>query len=267
MEHSFKNILLAVDSLSQSNVAMQKACDLAEKFQANLTALIVKKEGEDEALDFLKNFTASKGIKFSVEERSGDLFSEALAVEKENDFDLIVLELSPSTLQCSLFSKSSALSLIHGASCPVLSIPQEQTEFRLYSILIVITDSLQTRQKVPYAAAFARVFGSTVHIFGTSKKSGTEVQRRVKSYVRQTERYLAERGLKYTVLNNFGVDVPTNLMKYAQDIDASLICKMTQSEDDGLLTKNYLDQCLKKNELPILSIKPTDKRLAGASGY
>lgn len=103
-----KKILVAVDGSEYSNVAVKKACELAEKFGSKVTLLNVVKplsvfhEGveivealqKDEAMQILRK---SKEILIDMEIdsktlfRKGDPASEIVDIARENDVDLIVI--------------------------------------------------------------------------------------------------------------------------------------------------------------------------------
>lgn len=60
-------------------------------------------------------------------------------------------------------------------------------------------------EKVPYCADLAKAFGYRGYIYEISKKYSKWTQKTVGSSIRQAERYLSERGIKYSVDSKYGV--------------------------------------------------------------
>lgn len=262
MNQIFQHILLALDSGKSSQVALQKACDLASKFNSKLTALFVQSDGTysfEDSIVFLKNFTSSKGIPCDILKAEGSVCKEICRLKKQEvDFDLLIMTVEKGSCFRSFGFKDNKLKMLHTIACPVLSIPPGHQYFGLENILLPIADSPHTRLKVPYAADLAKRFNATIHIYGASKYSTEDTHLRIQSYVRQTERYLAERGIKYTVSLDFGVRVPTAVYRYAAQVKADIVFKVTESEDKGLFTRNYLNQLIVKAALPVFSISSKD---------
>ena len=110
-------------------------------------------------------------------------------------------------------------------------------------------------------------FGSTIHILGISNGTGAETENKVKSYIRQTENYLAERNLNYVIETSFGNKVSDGIMNYAKKVNAGLVVIMTDTESEGLFMDSYSQKLVYKSATPILSIHSRDTRVAGQAGY
>ncbi|PCJ66330.1 MAG: hypothetical protein COA58_06020 [Bacteroidetes bacterium] len=269
MERLFKRILLAFDNSQASLVSLQKACDFATKFESEITALFVSSSGSDfsDSKKFLEDFTSSKSIVLHIVEKKGRVYDEVIKLQKKGDFSLTLLGLHGISGWKPFTVGSSAFNVISSATCPVISV-QEDTEYvSLENILLPLADSESTRDKVPYCARLAEAFGSTVHVLGVSKNDSTETRSHVGSYIRQTERYLTERGIKYTVKSNFGVNVPERLIQYGEEVKAGLMLIMTETESAGIFIDSYSKQLVNQSTIPVMSVHVRDTRLEGASGY
>lgn len=266
-EHLFQSILIAFDSSKASRVALQKACDIASKFNSRLTALFIESDKNvsfDDAVVYLENFTASKGLSCQIIKGKDNVCVEIDRIKEKTDFDLIIMTIVKENCRRKLGFGSNMLGLLHRSTCPILSIPSDEEEFSLNSILLPMADSPLTRQKVPFVSALAKAFGSTIHIYGVSRFSSDDTKERIHTYVRQTERYLSERNLKYTVYFDFGVNVPEANMAYAKKVKADVIIKGIRSEDQGVFRRNYLNQLIREGSVPIFSV-PTSKALPQTS--
>jgi nucleotide-binding universal stress UspA family protein len=270
MENAFKQILLAFDNSDASRVALQKACDFASKFNSDVTALFVSGNTEssfENSKKFLEDFTTSKGIKFNIIEKKGKVYDEVIKLEKQGDYALIVLGSHGKSGWQPFWVGSNAFKVISSSTCPVITVQEAASPLTLDHILLPIADSNSTRQKVPYCAEIARRFGATIHLFGVSKNSGKETMKNVNSYIRQTERYLAERDIKFTVNTDFGVKVPERILEYALEVKAGLVLIMTETESSGLFMDTYSQQLVNQSPVPIMSIHSRDTRLTGTAGY
>jgi nucleotide-binding universal stress UspA family protein len=270
MDKAFNKILLAFDNSDASQVALQKACNFAAKFNSAITALAVSTDVTQtfaESKKYLEDFATSKGIALDIVERKGKVYDEVSKFEKEGDFSLIVLGSHGKSGWTPFWAGSNAFKVMSASNCPVISVQADSEGLNMDHILLPLADSNSTRQKVPYCAEIAKRFNSTVHILGISKGSGSETENKVNSYMRQTERFLAERGLKYTIASDFGVKVPERIMEYSKEINAGLLLIMTETESSGLFMDSYSQQLVNQSTVPVMSVHSRDTRLAGQAGY
>jgi len=270
MENTFSKILLAVDETEASNTALVQACNYAAIFKSELTVLLVSKgtsSAFDDAKKRIKDFTSSSGIVVELAERKGKFYDEVSKFEKKGDFSLIVLGSRDKKGFKLFWSSSDVFKVIDTSTCPVLSVKANSPDFRMAHIVLPLADSNKTRQKVPYCVEIAMHFGSTIHILGISNGTGAETENKVKSYIRQTENYLAERNLNYVIETSFGNKVSDGIMNYAKKVNAGLVVIMTDTESEGLFMDSYSQKLVYKSATPILSIHSRDTRVAGQAGY
>ena len=270
MDRAFKKILVAFDNSEASKVALQKACDVASKFNSEIAALFVSNGEESDFSDskkFLEDFASSKGIELKIIEKSGRVYDEVVKVEKEGEYDLILLGSHGVKGWRPFWMGSNAFKVISSSTCPVISTQEKASELSFDHILLPLADSSASRQKVPYAALLAKAFGSTVHILGVSKGKSKDTMHHVNAYVRQTERYMAERDIKYTVSSEFGVKVPEACIAYGEKVNAGLMMIMTETESSGIFMDSYSQQLVNSSPIPVMSVHSRDTRLAGAAGY
>ncbi len=270
MKLAFNKILLAFDNSGASRVALQKACDIAGKFDSEITVLFVSSGKEQEFSDskkFLEDFTSSKGINLSIVEKTGKVYDEVIKLEKAGDYGLILVGAHGKSGWQPLWMGSNAFKVISSSNCPVISSQEKAGEIGFDQIVLPITNSSNTRQKVPYCALIAKAFNSTVHILATSKSKSNDTVNHVNSYLRQTERYLAEKDIKYTSETKFAVKVPETCIEYAKQVGAGLMLIMTDTESSGIFMDSYSQQLVNHSPVPIMTIHSRDTRLAGKSGY
>jgi len=270
MENTFNKILLAIDNTDASNTALLQACNYAAIFKSELTVLFVS-QGTSETFDAakkrIKDFTSSRGIVVELAERKGKFYDEVSKFEKQGDFTLIILGSRDKKGWKPFWSSSDIFKVINSSTSPVLSVKSNSANFKLDHIVLPLADSTKTRQKVPYCAEIAKRFGATIHLLGISSSSGREVEHKVNSYLRQTEKYLAERDLNYVTEISFGNKVSDGIMNYAKKVNAGLVLIMTDTESEGLFSDSYSQKLVYRCATPILSIHSRDTRLTGQAGY
>lgn len=270
IDKAFKKILVAFDNSESSRQAMQKACDIAEKFNSSITAVFVRGEGDksfEDAKSYLEQFSTAKGIKVEIVAREGKVYDEVIKLEKEEGFQLILIGAHGKSGWSPFWIGSNAFKVVSSSNCPVITIQDYASDKGIENIVLPLADSNTTRQKVPYAAVLAKACNSTIHILGVSKGSGSETEQHVNAYIRQTERYLMERDIKYTVETKLGVKVPDAIVEHSKKVEAGLMMIMTETESAGYFMDSYAQQLVNTSPVPVMSIHSRDTMLAGAAGY
>jgi len=105
----------------------------------------------------------------------------------------------------------------------MLLVKKNSAESRFGSLLLPLSKSQETRQKVKYAASIAKKFNSTIHILLLSKRNTKYEVETVELFARQTERCLAERGIKYTVSESFGDNIASATEAYSRKVKADIV--------------------------------------------
>lgn len=269
MDNVFKKILIAFDGSDSSKSALQSAYGVAQKFNSELTALVVSEKDTkpDTAKSYLQDFAQSKRLHIEIIERNGAVYDEVVKLEMKYGYGLILIGSHGTNGWKPLWMGGNAFKVISSSTCPVISVPEKSSSPELNHILLPLLDSVTTRQKVSYCIQLAKAFGSTVHILGISKSSSSETKKHVSSYVKQTINYLSKKGIKNTHEEKYGVNVAESCISYGEEVNAGLMLIMTETESAGLFMGTYAQQLVNSSTLPVMSIHSRDTRLAGASGY
>ena len=257
MDIEFNNILLAIDGDDTSGLAQQQALDLAHKFKASLTVLLIGKDQPvfTETIKFLGDFTSGKKISLRTIVKQGD-YRAAVSTEIHKE-EYSILIVGTSGVKVSLFKKSICYDLATSVKCPMLVIKETHSHSRFSSLLVPLSMYAETRQKVPYAASLAQRFNSTVHILLMTKKIRSSDVDTVESYGREAERYLAERGVKYTVSRSFGVDIAKETESYSDQVKADIVFVMVESKYMYSFKERHLKQWVKSGKVSLMTIPIT----------
>ena len=262
-------ILVGFDFSKGSAYAVDLAIDIANRTRNDLRLVYVKEKDEDETpiRTEIERRNAGvahllKGIKLEYVIRQGKVSRELCAQAKEDDAELIVV----GTHGMSGFEKNwigrNTYRTIAESEVPVLTI-REDFNFNkaLEHIVVPIDNSADTRQKVPIAAKFAKIFGSQLHILGLYTSENKDIKNIVNSYVRMVGTYLTKQEVNHVLKC---VSVPKNLtvttLEYAQSVNADMIVIMTEQESTltSFILGNYAQQMLTLSTIPVLSFRPEE---------
>lgn len=269
MEKAFGKILLAFDNSQAALSALQSAYGVSTKFGSQITALVVKGKDSDpeECKSVLDDFANERGIEIAIEERSGNVHDEIIKLEKSGDFEMILIGSHGTSGWKKFLVGSNSFKVVSDSTCPVITVTAKASSPELNNILLPISDSRNTRQKIPYCIAMAKAFGATVHILGASKSESNETKKHVNSYVRQAKNFLLEKGVKCTTKVEFGEKVAETCISYGEAMYVGLMVIMAETESSGLFMDSYSEQLVNKSTVPVMCVHGKDTRLAGAAGY
>ncbi|MBP5547771.1 MAG: universal stress protein [Bacteroidales bacterium] len=261
------NIIVGFDFSTGSANAVDLTIDIANHWQTDIRLVYVKSAGEDEEpiraeIERRNEGVAHllKDIKLEYVIREGKV-SEQLAAQANEDQALMVVvgTHGMSGFETNWIGKNTYRTITE-CPVPVLSV-REDFDFHknLESIIVPLDSTTETRQKVPFAARFAKTFGSTIHLLGLYTSESKDIRGLVNGYVEQVEKYLDKHEVKHVTEY---VDASKNLtvttLNYADQINADMIVIMTEQEKalTSWLIGNYAQQMLHLSKHPILSIRP-----------
>ncbi|MFT4826978.1 MAG: nucleotide-binding universal stress UspA family protein [Paracoccaceae bacterium] len=259
MDIEFDHILLAIDDGATAGIAQQQALDLAQKFKASITVLLI---GEDHAafsdtIKFLGDFTLGKKISLRTIVKQGD-FSAAVSAEVQKEEYSIVI-VGTSYVKSGRLRKSICYDLATSVKCPLLFVKETNSPSRFASLLLPLSKCAETEQKVRYAASLAQRFNSMVHILLLTKTLRSSDLETVELYGRQAEKYLAERGVKHTVSKSFGVDIAKATESYSRQVKADVVFVMVEDKYSYFLKDRHLKQWIKNGKLSLMTIPVTSE--------
>ena len=254
MDIALSNILLAIDDGNTTSFAQQKALDLAHKFRANLTVLLVGDEQSDfsDTIKFLRDFTSGKNIELTTLVVHGDFNAAVEAKERTADYDILVV--GTSCTKSRLFKSPMCYDLATSITCPMLLVKKSSAESRFGSLLLPLYKSPETRQKVKYAVSIAQKFNSTIHILLLSKTNTKYEVETVELFARQTERYLAERGIKFTVSESFGENIASATEAYSRKVKADIVFVTVEPKYAYLGKDRHAKQSIKNGHISMMRI-------------
>ncbi len=272
---SSKRILAAVDFSKGSLRALQYAIALANKMEAGVLMCWVLKPDNNEGLsnNTMENLVIEARTKFDelIEKhqkdlkngkleykiRDGKVHVEVTNQAKYSDVSLIVLGTHGVSGYEEHFIGSNARRIVTSAPCPVLTIRKDYCHTKkIERIVLPIDTTNRSRQKVPFTTEIAKTFNAEIHVVGTA--SANAEKKVVNKYTDQALKYISDRKVK-TVLHNTSKKA-SDLIAYAQNVDANIISIMTEQEPSTLsiLLGAAAEQVVTHSPIPVLSIHPKE---------
>lgn len=270
-----KSILVGTDFSEGSYVALELAVDIANRMQRGIRLIWVKREKllfTGEQLDMMTNLAKDKlqqlCDKYRPMLKSGEMtcdvingkVSSALAEEaRRTNAPMIVIGTNGASGFEKLVGGSQATRIVQDSPCPVLTIRQGYNFHKqLERIVVPLRVNTRSRQKVPPAAAMAKIFGSTVHLLGLRDLKEEEAS--LRTYISQSINFLEREGIPYEVEMRSYSTYSDTVLTYADEIKADLI--IINTEQDALIARFFLgtnaQQIVHKSQLPVLCIHPED---------
>jgi nucleotide-binding universal stress UspA family protein len=193
--------------------------------------------------------------------KDGKVYREIIAQAKEDDAFLIVAGTHGSSGFEEFWIGSNAQKIVSASPCPVITIRKGiKIDRNLTKIILPIDSTLETRQKVPFTALFAKYFNAKIFVLGLYTTEVPSVRKKIDNYSEQVIEYLTENEISFE-RDQIEVDnVTDSTIDYAVKKDANLISIMTDQEKT---TKNlwlgpYAQQMVNHSPLPVLSIHPKE---------
>ncbi len=271
-----KNILVAIDFSPCSLHALEYAVYFSNKTQADVKMIWVKKrlssyipftkdQTEEERMvmvvkefeKLIHKYEGSCKGKLSYVIREGKVHEQIAAVADGEKMDLVIAGTHGISGFDEFWVGSNAFRIISYTKTPVLTI-RESFDFSrgVNTILLPIDSSQETRQKVPFAARIARIFGSTVEILSLFPSKDANINTKIRLYTQQTERFLLEEGVQIKQTDLITEDLEEDLIAYAKKSKADMIAIVAVESRTKLnvIFSNHSRPIINHSEIPVLAV-------------
>ena len=269
MKH-LKTIIVPLDFSEDSLTGLKMAMMLANKVGANIQMVHVigKNTGDyygqmgnenqlaksifEEILQKYKG-KSNSALRYTITE--GGVFKEIADLADKYEDALTVLSTHGASGFEELFIGGNAYKITSHSRNPVITVRKSKISSNIDRIVLPLDFTFQTREKVPYTAELAKVFGSKIHILPISLSKIKSTGKKLLQYTQQVASYLETHKIPYTVEHLHGSNRTDLTLDYARSIDADLISIMTEQEKSAsnLLLGNYAHQFINKAFIPVLS--------------
>jgi len=265
-------LTVGFDFSKGSVYALNLAIDVANRCEYDIKVVWVedpkesKKENKEDILKKLEETITEyqpklKQTKLSFVARKGKVFNEIVLQSKEDKTGMIIIGAHGKSGYNKKKIGSSAFGIVENAPCPVLIIREDfNFDKKLEKILLPLDSSEATRQKVPYAANMANIFGSKICLLGIYTSKMVEMKKLVNRFVKQSEDFLKKEQVPYSTEFVSADNITTATLEYGQSIQADLIIIMTEQERalTNIFKGSYSSQMVNTSPIPVLSVHPEE---------
>ena len=270
-----KSIIVGTDFSDGSYVALELAVDVANRMGCGIILVWVKREKKllaDDQLDVMTNLAKDKLNSLCEKHRDalkhgtieyrivkGHVSTAIAELAKKELSPLIVVGTNGASGFEKYFLGSTAARIVQDAPCPVMTMRQGYDfHKKLERIVVPIRVNANSRQKVPPAAAMARIFGSKVHLLGLLDLKDEESV--LRTYVGQSADYLEKEGVPYNIEIASYSNYCDTVLHYSDSIKADLV--VINTEQDRVISQIFLgtnaQQIVHRSQIPVLCIHPED---------
>lgn len=270
-----KQILVAIDFSKCSMNALEYAIQLANQIKSHITMVWVDNTSSDESVFTSPYDVGRKEINNNFEEliekynpmlkhgemtfkiRKGKVHVEIANQAKYSDAMLVIAGTHGVTGFEEFWIGSNAYRIVTYSPCPVITIRSNfQFGNGISKIVVPIDSTLETRQKIPFAAKIARYFDSEIHIVSLYSTSIKAVRSRVDNYSKQVAKYLDEENVPNVMAAVEAENITNSTITYAQSVEAEMIGIMTEQETTtaNMFLGAYAQQMVNHSPIPVLSI-------------
>ena len=271
-----KTILVAIDFSKNAEHALEYAVLFANKLKACIYLFWVDNTlVEETVIDIIEGETRIEKRSYmnSIIEkfqphvqcgeiqvllRKGRVYQEIAKAAKQINADMIFAGTHGVSGYEQYWIGSNAYRIVSQAPCPVITIRREyKFKNAIKNILLPLDSSLETKQKLPFAADLAKTFGATIHLLKIFNTPLSVIRKRIEKYSADAEACLKEKKVKYITEEIEADNVAASIIKYGHENKIDLISIMT---DQDTTTANkflgpYAQQLINNSEIPVLSLR------------
>jgi nucleotide-binding universal stress UspA family protein len=270
MPTNINQIIAAYVPSKASDVALALAHNLSEKYDARLTIINVnpEKSKPGEVKEGIDSVMGEDPKSYGFVEKVGKPYKEILMLEKAINGDLIVMGSHGSKERDPEWIGGNAFKVLSGSSCPVLILPKEYHGNDFSNIVLPLSYTSETRQKVTLAVDLAQKYNAVVHILLVHKDEEPQTLHKLKIYSDQVKKHCENKEVAFEFKEIYNKNIATACIEYANEVKADLICIMSERESPlSLFLGNYAQQLVNETNIPVLTVHSVDYQIVGEAGY
>ncbi len=156
---------------------------------------------------------------------------------------------------------SNAYRITTTAPCPVVTVNNNyQITDAVSQILLPLDSSLETNEKLPFAANIAEVFGATIQLLKIYNTPLNVIRKRIDGFAKEAIDFLENRMVNFEIGETETTNVVSGILSYAKKKDIDIITIMTEQ---GNITANrflgpYAQQLINTAKIPVMSLRCMD---------
>ncbi len=273
-----KNFIVPVDFSADSLKGLETALLFARKKEVNIQMVYVQKKSEDyrpgtfeEELHYAeKEFEAllkkyksdlhhDSKLRYII--KAGRIYEEVVKQTESYKESMVCASTHGASGFEEFFIGSNAFKIISATRNPVITV-RKRVPKDIKRIVVPLKLDVDTRQKVPFCAEIADVFGSEIHLLTVSTTKNIKDQKRLNAYLAQSADYLRRRRVPFITKKFTGESLASLVTNYCEAVDADLVTVMTGGKSNfSVLLGSFAQQMLYRSDIPVLSITAREKHL------
>jgi nucleotide-binding universal stress UspA family protein len=194
--------------------------------------------------------------------KSGSIYKEIVNQVESYSEAMVVASTHGGSGFEEFFIGSNAYKILSATDRPVMTIRKNKCPNDIHKIVLPIDITLDSRQKVPFTADLAFLFGAEIHLITISSSKSKKLEHRLKSYSLQVEKYLNSRRIPYKRKSLYGNNIVDLIVVYADSVDADLISIMKEQPKSLNFLGNITQQILNRATTPVLTLSSRETHIA-----
>ncbi|MCK4923174.1 MAG: universal stress protein [Bacteroidales bacterium] len=273
-----KTIIVPVDFSSESIHGLEMALLFGRKDNVNIQMVYVQKRSQDyrpgtyeeehkyaeNEFDkiiekYSKDIASDSRLRFII--KKGKIYEEVVEQAESYKESTIIASTHGASGFEEYFIGSNAYKIITATKISVLTVRRRPPK-TIKKVVAPLRLHVDTRQKVPFAADLAQLFGAELHLLAVNLTNNKKDQKRMKSYLQQSTSYLKRKGLKPIVKNLTGENSVSTVCNYCNAVDADIVTIMSsQRSSMAILMGSYSQQMIARSNCPVLSVNAKEKHI------
>jgi len=277
MEKTTENIVLVpTDFTEVADFAIDHAAGIAKLMKGKVALLHVinketkaylKKENltEDSIKEKLKAISLKVESKYNVKlvyiAEEGSIFTTIGKVTKDIGASIVVMG-THGKIGVQHLVGSFALKVIENSPVPVIVVQEKDFENGYKNIVLPVDETTESKQKVTWAIHIAKIFNSTIHLFGI-RHDDEFLSNEVERNIAQIKNILDKNGIKHT--DTISADKRSNYGKsiviYSNYTKADLVMIMTNPDQilPSFILSSWAESVIfNTSMIPTMCINPVE---------
>lgn len=156
---------------------------------------------------------------------------------------------------------SNAYRITTTAPCPVVTVNNSyEITDAVSQILLPVDSSLETNEKLPFAANIADIFGATIQLLKIYNTPLNVIRKRIDGFAKEAIDFLENRKVNFEIGETEVNNIVSGIVSYAQKKNIDIITIMTEQ---GNITANrflgpYAQQLINTAKIPVMSLRSMD---------
>lgn len=269
-------VLVPTDFSAVADFAIDHAAGIARQINGKVSLLHVINKGtktllkgeklsDDTVTKKLEEISKSVSEKYDVTldyiAKEGSIFTTIGEVSEEIGASMIVMGTHGKVGLQHLLG-SYALKVIESSPVPVIVVQEKEFSHGYKNIVLPIDETVESKQKVKWAIHIAKMFNSTIHLFG-AYFSDELLMHEVERNMAQIKNILSKNNIPYTekITSDRGGNFAKSIVVYADYIKADIVLIMTNPDQllPSFILSQWAEQVIFNSaKIPVLCVNPVE---------